>query len=84
MRNLKFVAPVAMFVFAITSAFGTHSAAKTITPATGWERHGLRVCTNSMQCKLEEDVICTSPSTSQQIFAKDASGDCVVKLYRLN
>ena len=85
MKNPKLIAPVAVFVLALTSAFGTHtmnSGKNAAPPAIGWERHGLRVCTNSVQCKTEEDVICTSPTSVLQMFAKDETLDCNVKLYK--
>jgi len=85
MKNPKLIAPVAVALFAVMSAFGTHSmnsSKSSMPPTVGWERHGLRVCTNSMACKTEQDIICTSPTTGLQLFAKDATGDCIVKVYK--
>lgn len=83
----KLFAPAAVFTFAIAGAFATHamntSESKVAPPLTGWERHAPNVCEASIQCRTEQNVICTSPTSGMQLFAKDASGDCVVKLYKI-
>lgn len=81
---VKMVLPVAVIALAVTGAFASHAmnnAKKGASaPVQGWLRiNGM--CNQSIQCNDTGNVLCKTTS-NQQVFGKDAAGDCNVELYR--
>jgi hypothetical protein len=82
----KNVMPFAVIALGISGAFVTTSmqkASKTVLPQIGYSLNAQGECSNtSTSCDNEEkDFICRV-TTGAQAFGKDASGNCVVKLWR--
>jgi hypothetical protein len=85
MKRLSKFIPMAVIAFGIVgalSSFTTSKDSKLAINIPGFIKANPlgTVCNTSVMCASDFDVLCTSGTT--QVWGKDASGKCVVELYR--
>ena len=87
MKTFRKMIPIAFFALAIIGAFTTHAmstSSKKVANFQGYVKVNPlgTICNTSIMCSDIPDAICTVGTT--QVWGKDASGKCVVELYRVH
>lgn len=78
---------MAVLAIAITGALTTHAMSSSAKKATNFQGYVKAnplgtVCNTSIMCSDIQDELCKVGTT--QVYGKDASGKCVVELYRIH
>lgn len=87
MKNFRRLIPIAVFALAIAGAFTTQAmngSNKKVSTFQGYVKVNPlgTMCNTSITCSDIPDELCKVGTT--QIWGKDASGKCLVELYRVH
>lgn len=87
MKNLRRLIPVVVFATAIAGAFSTQAmnrSGQKVATFQGYVKANPlgTMCNTSISCSDIPNELCKVGNT--QVYGKDASGKCVVELYRSN
>ncbi|MEO8235822.1 MAG: DUF6520 family protein [Flavobacterium sp.] len=87
MKNFRRLIPMAVFALAIAGAFTTQAmnrSNKKVSIFQGYVKVNPlgTMCNTSITCSSDPDELCKVGTT--QIWGKDASGKCIVELYRVH
>ena len=87
MKRFSKLIPIAVIALAIAGAFTTHAmsrSSKVVANQQGFVKQNPlgTMCDVSITCSNIPDALCKVGTT--QIWGKDASGKCIVELYRIH
>lgn len=87
MKRFSKLIPMAFVALAIAGAFTTHAMSRSTKDVTNFQGYVKQnplgtMCNVSITCSDVPDALCKVGTT--QIWGKDASGKCIVELYRVH